>query len=76
MLSDFLVILFVELVLFLLFLVFLFSFKPKKKLKKKPMPHKCCGKCKFNIENIPKEDEFFAFRKLFSENTTIGGKGK
>lgn len=72
MLVELLIIVFVILVLVLVFLV-IFSFKPKKKLKKQLMPHKCCGKCKFNLENIPKDD-FSAFRKLFSNNT--GGKTK
>ena len=51
----------------------IFGLKPKKKMKQPKMPHKCCGKCKFNIENIP-QDEYSAFRELFSND--IGGKTK
>ncbi len=57
-LSEILLIMFVNLSSILIFLVGLLLTRPKRK----KMPHKCCGKCKFNLENDPN----LAFRQLFS----------
>ena len=63
MLTEILLITLWKLLMILILLIFILSFKKKKIVRKK-------------VEVKPEiKDEFFAFRKLFSEKTT-GGIGK